>query len=292
MRSTIHNDFLMVEADTHGGELQSIVSSQGISYLWCGDKQYWGYHAPTLFPIIGRLREDRAVSSAGEVHLPKHGLVRRAELTLAGQGEHFLQYCFCSTPETRKGFPYDFQLDIRYELNEKTVKTIYTVRNTGEGTLPFIIGGHPAFSIPLTEGECFEDYRIEFPQAETLSCSLVDWGTGLILSGRRNQFLQNEKGFQLNHVLFRGDALIFDTLRSRSVDLFSSKTGHGVHMNFNGMDILAIWSPLEDAPFVCLEPWTGSATLAEEDDVFEHKRGITLLAPGEEKQLSFSITVY
>ena len=158
--------------------------------------------------------------------------------------------------------------------------------------MPFVIGGHPAFAVPLTEVETFEDYRIAFPQPETLACSLVDSATGLILGGSRNQFLREKTGFTLNHVLFRGDALIFDTLQSRSVRLYSTVNGHGVKLDFEGMDILAVWSPMEDAPFVCLEPWTGSATLAEEDDVFEHKRGVTRLGPGESREFTYTITVY
>ena len=292
MKTTISNDFLIVEADTRGGELQSIVSVDGISYLWSGDPKYWGYHAPTLFPIVGRLREDRASSSGGEIHLPKHGLVRKAELTLYEVGKDFLQYSLESTAETKKGYPYDFLLEIRYELDGSTLKTIYNVKNTGHGKLPFVIGGHPAFSVPLTSGEVFEDYQIEFPQPETASCSLVDWESGLIFGSRRNQFLRKQKEFGLNHALFRGDALIFDALQSRSVRLHSLVTGHGIQMDFEDMDILAVWTPTEDAPFVCLEPWTGSSTLVEEDDVFEHKRGVTLLNPGENKKFTFSITMY
>ena len=108
MRSTIRNGHLTIEADTRGGELQSILSSEGLSYLWSGDKRYWGYRAPTLFPIIGRLRDDRAVSAGGEICLPKHGLARRAEFELARQGDDFLCYRYRSTPQTKEQYPYDF----------------------------------------------------------------------------------------------------------------------------------------------------------------------------------------
>lgn len=292
MRSRMANDHLTIEADTRGGELQSIRSQEGISYLWNGEGRYWGYHAPTLFPIVGRLRDDYAQSSAGEVHLPKHGLVRRMECSLVREEADSLCYRCTSTPETREGYPYDFQLDIAYELKGWTLTTRYTVTNTGEGIMPFVIGGHPAFSVPLTEGECFEDYRIAFSYPETLACPLVDSATGLIHNSRRNQFLRDKTGFTLNHILFRGDALILDTLQSRSVRLYSTVTGHGIKLDFDGMDILAVWSPAEDAPFVCLEPWTGSATMVEEDDVLEHKRGVALLNPGESREYAYIITVY
>ena len=47
-----------------------------------------------------------------------------------------------------------------------------------------------------------------------------------------------------------------------------------------------------DAPLICLEPWTGTATQESEDDVFEHKQGMRMLAPGEKAEYAFTVTVY
>lgn len=113
----------------------------------------------------------------------------------------------------------------------------------------------------------------------------MDLNTGLLLDGRRNRVLNGQAELTLNHGLFRGDALVFDALKSRSVRLYSTKSGRGVSLDFDGFDYLGIWSPSLDAPFVCLEPWTGMATRASEDDVFEHKLGMTELAPGDERRL-------
>ena len=99
----------------------------------------------------------------------------------------------------------------------------------------------------------------------------------------------SSKGFR---VLFRGDALIFDDLRSRSVSMRSVKSGRGVRLDFPDMPYLAIWTPVVDSPFVCLEPWTGMGTRVSEDDRFEHKLGAKILKPGEEQSLAFTITVF
>ena len=74
------------------------------------------------------------------------------------------------------------------------------------------------------------------------------------------------------------------TLRSRV-------SGHGVKIDFPGFKYIGIWSAEGDAPFVALEPWTGHATLDTEDNVFEHKRNITILAPGEVDERSFTVTL-
>ena len=87
-------------------------------------------------------------------------------------------------------------------------------------------------------------------------------------------------------------ALIFDDLRSRSVSMRSVKSGRGVRLDFPDMPYLAIWTPVVDSPFVCLEPWTGMGTRVSEDDRFEHKLGAKILKPGEEQSLAFTITVF
>ncbi len=291
MLTTIQNRYLTVKADTRGAELQSIEAKDGLSYLWNGDPAYWGYRAPTLFPIIGALRDGHAWSAGGEISLPKHGFCRQAEFVLESEEPEAITYLLTDSEATRKGYPYRFALRIRYELEGESVTTRYLIRNDGDQDMPFFIGGHPAFRVPLEEGETLEDYRIEFAQPETIDCPMVDLSTGLILDTTRNRFLTDSTTFALNHVLFRGDALVFDALCSRSVRLFSVKSRHGVRLDFDGMNYLAVWTPATDSPFICLEPWTGMATCASEDDIFEHKRGITVLEPGAETSFSFTITV-
>lgn len=292
MLTTLHNAHLTVSADTHGAELQSIVSANGISYLWDGDPAHWGYRAPTLFPIIGALRNDRAVSTGGPIQLPKHGFCRTADFVLTKADDTAVTYQLAADNRTRAGFPYEFLLTITHTIREASVTTQYTVCNTGDQLLPFSIGGHPAFRVPLVAGEAFEDYMVEFEQPETVDCPRLDDASGLIYSSRRNRFLSDRRAFRLNHMLFRADALLFENLRSHRVRLFSEKSGHGLEMAFDGFGFFGIWSPLRDAPFVCLEPWTGTATQDCEDDVFEHKRGMILLKSGEIHQSAYTISIF
>ena len=50
----LKNDLLTVEIDSFGAELQSITSNTThYSYLWHGDKTYWGRRSPVLFPLVG-----------------------------------------------------------------------------------------------------------------------------------------------------------------------------------------------------------------------------------------------
>lgn len=292
MLTTIQNACLSVSADTHGAELQAITTADGTDYLWNGDSAYWSYHAPTLFPIVGALRDGGASSAGGDIRLPRHGFCRTADFLLLSVNDTAVTYQLIADERTRVGYPYDFALCVTHSLSGMSVTTRYTVRNTGDKPLPFCIGGHPAFRVPLAAGERFEDYRVIFEQPETVDCTRLDENSGLVRSTDRRRFLSGGPDFRLSRALFRDDALLFDDLRSRHVRLVSDRSGHGVEMDFTGFDYFGIWSPTGNAPFVCLEPWTGTATLDCEDDVFEHKRGMTILESGQSFEVAYTITVF
>ena len=292
METTIRNDRLSVVCDSMGGEQRAITSEEGIEYLWNGDSRFWKGRAPTLFPFVGRLRNNRAQSAAGEIALPRHGLARTREWKVESADRHSVTYYLASDEETRKGYPYDFEMRIRHFVQEASVTTAYDIRNTGTVPMPFCVGAHPGYRVPLDDRDSFEDYVVEFEYPETADCPQVNAADGLLIDSVRNRLLNDERSFRLNHVLFRGDALIFDRLKSRSVRVYSPKSGRGLRMDFEGFDYFGIWSSLADAPLICLEPWTGTATQESEDDIFEHKQGMRMLAPGEKAEYAFTVTVY
>lgn len=291
MITTLKNDRLTVTVSSKGAEMQTLTAN-GIEYLWNGDPAYWSGRSPILFPIVGGLRNGRAVSAAGEITAPKHGFVRGSELTLTEADDTHVVYRLDASDATRAVYPYDFSLRVRYELDEGAVRAIFEVENTGDTVLPFCIGGHPGFRVPLTEDDCFENYVLEFEKAETLDCPQVDLVQVLIEDRVRNRVLTENNRLPLNHVMFRGDALIFDRLESRKVKLYSAKTGRGVEMDFHSFPFVAVWTTVEDSPFVCLEPWTGMCTRISEDDVFEHKIGMTELPAGQTATFSYTLTVF
>ena len=291
MLAFIENETLKVSADSLGAELHSIKSADGIDNLWKGDPVYWKGRSPILFPIAGALRGGRAVSREGEVTLPRHGLARSYEWIIENAKKDSMTFLLKSDDRTRRSYPYDFALRVCYTLDGNSLKTAFSIRNTGKTEMPYCIGGHPAFNVPLVDGEDFTDYKVKFEKPETADCPFVDMDSGIILDDRR-RVLENRDEFTLRHDLFVCDALVFDNLKSRSVKLYSEKSGRGVQMDFDGMNYFAVWSPVKSSPFVCLEPWTGTATLESEDDVFENKRGMRLLKPGEEAAVSFTVRFF
>ena len=56
----IENDYLRVGVKEFGAELTSIVSKEtGYEFMWQGNPDIWSGQSPILFPIIGRLIDDK-----------------------------------------------------------------------------------------------------------------------------------------------------------------------------------------------------------------------------------------
>ncbi len=292
MKYTIQNNELTAQFNSLGGEMTSVKDKAGTEYVWVGDAKYWGSQAPILFPIVGSLRDKKAIIGGDKsCFMERHGVVRKLEFEVTETREDSITFCVGASDETRERYPYDFKLFVKYTLQGKSLITEYTVVNNNQVVLPFQIGAHPGFNCPLFSGERFEDYVVEFEQAETADCPASVPATGLVDMEDKTRLLTNEKALRMNHDLFRVDCLVFDKLKSRQAKLYNPQTGRGLKMSFEDFDTVIVWSSKNDGPFVALEPWKGLSTCSDEGDVFEKKRGVTLLPAGESKSFAFTISI-
>lgn len=292
MEYLLKNQSLTVKFKTIGGALSSIKDLDGVEYLWQGDQAYWGGQAPVLFPICGSLRDDRAeIGGDQSTHMPRHGIVRKKEFLCEQSSSDSVTFCIRSDEEMYRQYPFFFKLAIKYSIFGKRIRTEYIVENCGSETMPFFIGGHPGFRCPLFPDEQYEDYFIEFSQKESLSVPRPITETGLIDMGCRTALLNSQNRLNLDHRLFKEDAVILDELKSRSLKLVSSNHGKGVKLDFEDFPYLILWSSANQGPFVALEPWTGLSTCSDEGNVFEEKRNIQKVEAGKSRNYSFDITV-
>ena len=192
------------------------------------------------------------------------------------------------TPPRWKPTPSPAPLTVAYTLTENGYETAFTVENTGDKPMPYAIGGHPGFNIPVDEQAAFDDYVIRFEKEETQRCPGIV-GDKLLDYSQITLELEGEREIPLRHELFARDALIFENLNSHTVALMNPATGKGVEMEFSQFPLLGIWSAQNNGPYVCLEPWTGCGTLATEGDVFEQKKGMRTLAPSGKESYAFTI---
>ena len=291
MSITIKSSGISAQIRSLGAQLTSIQNTDGLEYLWQGDAQHWSGQAPVLFPIVGTIRNGKTEIEGKTYEMKRHGFARNMEFQLLEQQEDRAVFSLRANEETREMYPFDFELQIIYRVEGCRLTNEYVVINHDSRQMPFVVGGHPAFNCPITAGENFEDYVVEFEKEETADCPSVNMSTGLIDFGNCRRVLDGERAIPMRHDVFYKDALIFDSLKSRKVKLYSKKSGKGVEMDFPGFDYLGVGSAANDGPFVALEPWTGCATCEDEDDVMEHKRNMTKLQPGEKFSVAFSVTL-
>lgn len=271
-----------------GAMLHSLVKD-GVEYLWQGDKEHWGGQAPVCFPIVGVLKGGKANAFGKPCEMKRHGVARINPFEIKEQGPNSVCFVQKSSEKTKKEFPFDYLLQIKYTVLGNSVTTEYTVKNTGDCKLPFQIGGHPAFNCPLESGERFEDYSVKFDKVLNHPCLRPDIHSGIIDISKRYDVIKNSNEIKMDHSLFVDDAMVFDGIKSKSATL--SAGGRGVQIDYQDFDNLLIWSSANGGDFVALEPWTGISTCSDESDAFENKRGITVLEPGEEASFKFKITL-
>ena len=290
MQHTIENALISLTVDTLGAQMRDLQTADGTEYLWQGDPAYWGDRAPILFPFIGRLTGDR-YQYLGKVYpMGIHGFAAGKKFTVAEKEDERLILELRSDDETMGSYPFDFLLRIIYQLERDQVNITFHVENRGEHTMPFGIGGHPGFNVPLAEGEKFEDYLLEFP----VPCApdRVGFTPAVYLNGHDELYPLREGRFiDLRHDLFDDDAIILKNM-AREVTLRSGISGRGVRVAFPEMPYLGIWHwPKKDAPYVCIEPWSSLPSRQDIVEEFTCKSDMIQLLPGKTYETTWSIAV-
>ncbi|MCW3109557.1 MAG: aldose 1-epimerase family protein, partial [Segetibacter sp.] len=230
---SISNDTISIKVATMGAELQSIYHKQHkLEYMWSGDPAYWGKHSPVLFPIVGELKNKTYNYKGKQYSLSRHGFAREMEFEVTKQNESTITFSLKSNEETAGKYPFQFVFSVKYALTQNTLQISFIVENTGNETMFFSVGAHPAFKVPLIEGTSFEDYQLVFNEKETTGRWPIS-SEGLIETEFK-PLLQNENTLQLKKELFAADAIVLKDLRSTSISITSPKTEHGLKVNFNG----------------------------------------------------------
>lgn len=263
-----------------GAELTSL-KKDGVNLLWTKTAPFWQRHAPVLFPIVGKLKDNTYYYAGAKYTLPQHGFARDARFELLQQTDDTLFFRMIENQNTNYPFRYEFY--ISYTIGADGVKTNYTVENKGEVVLPFSVGAHPGFLCPLLADETLDDYYFEFENETILQRTLLQ--DGLLTSNTEFLTLQ-QHSLPLSETLFKDDALVLSGFTSKWVALKSKN--YSLKVSWDDCTYLGLWKQ-PSAPFVCIEPWWGVAdSLTHQQDIMT-KKGINLLQPGEKGSFWFRI---
>ena len=294
---SISSNSLTASIDTMGAQLMSLQKGES-EYLWQGDANWWPRRAPILFPIVGVLKDGKADSAEGTVSLARHGLARLNQFEVVEKSDSSVTLQLKSTEETCKSYPYDFELKLIFSVSDDTLTQTYEVTNRGNVVLPFTLGAHPAFNIPVpgVEAASLDQYSLLFTRSWTsFGPSITD--EGLCDYATPQKLIVDSDTLPLSWELIdREKTITLEDVPDRRITLTAnaeaSSETHGIQMDFEGFDYLGIWSAAPGCPFVALEPWCGIADTVDTDGVFEHKPGIISLEPGQSIAKTLNIRVF
>lgn len=277
------------EIRTKGAQMVSFKGNDGREVMWQADPAVWANSAPVLFPVCGMPKDEQVIIDGVTYPMAKHGFTRNPDFEVVKVGDDFVELVLTPTEESRPQYPFEFAFHVIYTLRENGFRTDFVVENKSDRVMPFCVGGHPGFIVPMENGSAYTDYQLVFPCKEEGRNLLVPGGR--LVDGEEIIPFENGTTLALDHALFDDrDALVFPTLHSRSVDLVHKDTGKGLRFRYPKMEVLAVWSmPRKNADYVCLEPWHGMPGQVTESGRFEDKPFVTLLQPGMSHQCGYDV---
>lgn len=276
---SIQSDLLKVEIAYKGAEVISVVDrASETEFFWNANPQIWNRHAPILFPIVGKLKQNTLHSKGQKFTMGQHGFARDRKFEVLEIYTDLVKFMLVSDDVSLAIYPYQFRLFVTYAVKGNRLEISYEIVNPNDEKMYFSIGAHPGFMLPEKN---FNSFEIQFDCEENLEIHLLKEG---LFSGEKAHLHTQTNKLPLNENTFQNDALVFKNLNSKSICLKHLNSKWEVKLEFEGFPFLGIWSKHPFQDFICLEPWQGLAdTINFSGDVSE-KEGIICLEAQEMMQ--------
>ena len=113
---------MIVEIKSENVKVQCLLEGAMLHSL-VKDKVEYLCQAPVCFPITGVLRDSKAVAFGKPCEMKRHGVARINPFEIREQGANFVSFVQNSSEETKKAFPFDYSLEIRYTVLKNSVTT-------------------------------------------------------------------------------------------------------------------------------------------------------------------------
>jgi galactose mutarotase-like enzyme len=262
------------EVNAFGAELRAWRVG-GEDMLWTPDPGVWDRTAPILFPVVGWTRDAQVRLRGRTYPLGLHGFAWKKRFNIEEKGENFLRLSLSDDEETRALYSFSFRFKVEFRLMAGALENSLIVTNSGDETLPYACGLHPAFRWPLSGSD--SEHVIVFEKEEGPEVPIIGAG-GLILRRKRTLPISGRR-LALSQSLLANEAICFFDAKSQRLE-YDNGFGSRLVAELQDFPHIAFWS-LPPAPFLCIEAWTGHGD--PEDfygDLFE-KPSMRHLAPGE-----------
>ncbi|MBR0137142.1 MAG: hypothetical protein IJM15_01910 [Erysipelotrichaceae bacterium] len=271
----ISNGLVEAVISNQAAEVRSFKSVKDqIEMVWQRNPEFWFNCNPTLFPFIGRLNQEDCFEYEGKQYtMTQHGFARRALFDVDYVKEDEVQVSLTDENDDiyHKYYPFHFRLSVNFKLDGYRLDIRHHLYNLEtEKKLPFEIGFHPAFNVPMTQDKKFEDYWLIFEKEEQLVAGECEFGTSdrlRIIDGmdgpRQSFFFRNHQ------------------IKSDYVDLTDGE--HTLRLGIKDYETIGVWRRNDVTPFISIEPqYPAALNDLPQENVLRKDRPNPMLKAGSE----------
>jgi len=237
---------------------------------------------PLLFPMVSynhlANQPDHYVWEGKQFKLPQHGFARRSRWKVLEVQESEATLELKQTAETLAAYPFSFRFTLSYKLERSRLTLRQNVENQGDQAMPFSIGVHPYFPVPISSGSKRANCSVELPLAEKI-IPADDW---------KSWRTEPRPAGELSVREDVAGTLFLTNLSKREVSLVDHGSSLKVSLNFEESPecrFLALWSKSTNEPFYCVEPWTALP------NSFNRESELRVLKPGEAFEASLWLSI-
>lgn len=221
---------------------------------------------PLLFPICGNLQGDTYTLNGQSYDLIQHGFARNLPWEATQQSTTHgasVQVTLKSNEETRKGYPFDFELNYTYTLRGNTLELRCRHTNRSQTPMPFSTGIHPYFAVTdkskLSINLPSDQYQLKGDATVHPFAGAFD-------------FDSEEIDFS------------FINLTGQSATIVDAERQLTLTVGFDSSYTVLLFWTVKGKDFYCLEPWTGPRNAL---NTGEH---LLMVAPGETVETVITMT--
>lgn len=254
-----HGSWLTVIPERGG-----IITSMGIEnreILYLDEKslyqeKYIRGGIPILFPICGRLENQKYSWNEQNYNMEIHGLARNYPwevITCESNDEAVIKLKLTSNDDTKKQYPFDFELIYTYILKENKLRIEQSYINSSTEEMPFYAGFHPYFKVAEKEKLEFNFDCTKYLECDDMSVRAV---SEIDMTGD-------------------SDGKILLDMKESDLSFYDPELKHEIKMIYSqDFKYVVLWS-LSEQDFICVEPWTAKP------NAFNTKEDLLLIEPGE-----------
>lgn len=269
-----------------GAQLISLKDKSGKEIMWQPREGFWLDVSPVLFPICGALLDGGYDYKGKHYEMKGHGFAHTRFFSLKEFTDNSVSFELKASADTKEIYPFDFTLTAEYSICEDGFSAVFTVKNEGEDTLPYMFGWHPGFA--LGEGE-YSEYYLDYGKTAELS---VHWLDGRFARPESEPFaLTGGKWRMDTKRIYCNDTIVLEGAKGYCA-LCRDNASRKIELSWSeNIPVFCVWKwPDDNARYVCLEPWTQMPNDGVTSENFETRKMERLL-PGAQEKYRYKIKI-